>query len=544
MPESNRIPILKYWLRLKIVAGLARLWHQCGGSTTPFQRWARIGPEAMIGQIATIPPAIPEHNAKPLNIVFFTMLGSHSYMLASEVALARALRTRGHKVRVVLCDQALPVCENKGANNRGRWDVACFKCSRNGADHLRASRLDHDFVSALARAAEDSEATAFLDGLDFRYTIESSLYKFFRIGRLRQTEEERAIAAALTRACRLSAQAALAVARRRPDRVVMSHGVYSTWAPALAVFNQFQIPVAVYNKGKRRNSTVMNWVRGVMDWDVSGEWAKVKDLPLTRKQDQRIRTYLDSRVTHAADALKYNFAERETLDQTYARLRLDAGKQTFVLFTNVLWDAACAQKEIAFPNAVDWVMETIEWFSRHPEKQLVVKIHPAEVVIGTNQPFADEIRARFRELPSNVRLIKPHEQVNSWSIMRVATAGLVHTSTPGMELPLEGIPCVVVSGVHYRGKGFTVDIDSKEEYFRLIESWDPAQTDLERIKTLSLRYAHLLFERYHLPWDFLLEPRFSVNTAYNFSSDEELSRHPTVQTVCRAIEEKGDFLLP
>jgi hypothetical protein len=453
------------------------------------------------------------------------------------------MRARGHQVRLVLCDRQLPLCENKSVNNQSRWDFACYKCFTHGHAQLRASGLDFDLVSSLSLEARDDEAEAFLKSLDFDHIVESSLYKYFKIGRLRGTAAEVEASRAFRGACQVSARAALAVARRKPDRVVMSHGVYSTWAPALAVFQKCGIPVAVYNKGKRRNSTVMNWVTGIMDWDVSREWAKVKDVPLTAEQDDRIRAYLASRVHHSADALKYNFGERESLEETHARLRLDPSKPTFVLFTNVLWDAASAQKEIAFPNAVDWVMETIEWFAGHPEKQLVVKIHPAELVIGTNQPFASEIHARFPQIPSNVRLIEPHEKVNSWSIMRVATAGLVHTSTPGMELPLEGIPCIVVSGTHYRGKGFTVDIASKDEYFWLLQSWDPSRVEVEKIKTLALRYANLLFERYHLPWDFLIEPRFGVNTAYNFKTDEELLNHPTIQMVCQATERQGDFLL-
>ena len=143
-----------------------------------------------------------------------------------------------------------------------------------------------------------------------------------------------------------------------------------------------------------------------------------------------------------------------------------------------------------------------------------------------------------------MRIIEPQEKVNSWSIGRIATAGLVHTSTPGMELPLEGIPCIVVSKTHYRGKGFTVDVDSKDEYFRLIENWDGSRADVPSMREYALRYAHLLFERYHLPWDFLYEASYGNYTAFNFRSDEELLRHPTVQVVVRAIEEQTDFLLP
>ena len=108
----------------------------------------------------------------------------------------------------------------------------------------------------------------------------------------------------------------------------------------------------------------------------------------------------------------------------------------------MLWDAASAQREIVFRNPIEWVFETIEWFASHPEKQLIVKIHPAEVVIGTNQPFAEMIRKKIPELPSNVRLIEPDEKVNSWSIYKVTDLGIVHTTTAGMELPLLGIPCI------------------------------------------------------------------------------------------------------
>jgi hypothetical protein len=174
----------------------------------------------------------------------------------------------------------------------------------------------------------------------------------------------------------------------------------------------------------------------------------------------------------------------------------------------------------------------------------VVKIHPAEVVIGTKQPFAEEIRREFPQLTANIRVIEPHEEFNSWSVGRIASAGLVHTSTPGMELPLDGIPSIVVSKTHYRGRGFTIDVDSKDEYFRLLETWDGGRLDRDPMREYALRYTHLLFERYHLPWDFLTETGYGNYTAFNFRSEEELLMNPTVQTVVRAIEEHTDFLLP
>jgi hypothetical protein len=463
-------------------------------------------------------------------------------MLGSEFALALAMRRRGHEVHLVLCDGILSACENKSVQNPDRWSDICATCSFRGRAMAAAAGLQVHFLSELQRLQPEEEAILLSENFD--HIVQSSLYKHFRVGRLSGTAGEARQASKVADACQVVARAALSMARMGPNRVFMSHGVYSSWAPALQIFSRFGVPTAVYNRGKRRNSTVINWVSGMMDWDVSREWAKVSGIPLTPDQRARILEYLESRKTHKADALRYNFGEVESRDAVMRRMGLDPAKPIFVLFTNVLWDAASAQKEIAFPNAVDWVMESIEWFSRHPDKQLVVKIHPAEVVIGTKQPFAQEIARTFPQLPTNVFLIRPEEKANSWSISDVADIGLVHTSTPGMELPLEGKPCVVVSNVHYRGKGFTIDIGSKEEYFDILARWPNVPYDQERAKELAIRYAHLLFERYHLNWDFMLEASHGRYVALHAQSDGELARHPTVNLVCSALESRADFLHP
>lgn len=520
----------------------ARVALVCGAKPSYLLHFGRFAEASLRASISTIRKSPPRDNPSRLRIVFFTVLGSHSYMLGSEFALALAMRHRGHEVHIVLCDGVLAACENKSVDNLSRWADVCATCAFRGRSMSEASGLKTHFLSELQVLKPEEELL--LSSEDFTHTIQSSLYKYFRIGRLSGSPEETEQAQKVTAACQITARAALSVARLRPDRVVMSHGVYSSWAPALQIFCRLGIPTAVYNKGKRRNTTVMNWVSGAMDWDVSREWAKVSGTRLTDSQRRNINEYLESRKTHRADALRYNFGEVESREVVMQRMGLNPAKPVFVLFTNVLWDAASAQKEIAFPNAVDWVMETIDWFSRHSEKQLVVKIHPAEVVIGTRQPFVNEINRRFPRLPGNIFVIRPEEKSNSTSMADVADLGLVHTSTPGMELPLNGKPCVVVSNVHYRGKGFTIDVGSKAEYFEVLERWPDVPFDRESARELAIRYAHLLFERYHLDWGFMLETSYGRYVALDSRTDDALSAHPTVSLVCNALEKNSDFFMP
>jgi hypothetical protein len=254
----------------------------------------------------------------------------------------------------------------------------------------------------------------------------------------------------------------------KPDRVIMSHGIYCTWGPARERLLAENIPVLTYAEAKKKDTHKFNWTNSADWWDVSQEWELVKDTPLTLEQEYSIDSYLQSRRNHSQDYRIYNFGEEETINQTLEHLKLDPDKPTFLLFTNVLWDAASTGREMAFANPIDWVTQTIEWFLKHPEKQIIVKIHPAEKVIGTNQPFTSIIAQHFPEIPDNVKIIEPQDNVNSWSVMRVAQLGLVHTTTAGIELALDGTPCVVVSRTHYRGKGFTIDVDSRDEYFGIL----------------------------------------------------------------------------
>lgn len=537
---TNEIRKLK--AKTFVASWLSFAWCRLGGSKDVLGRFPRFADEFLIGSVRALRRSEPEVSARPLKVVFFTILGSHSFMTGTDVALAHALRKRGHEVSLVICDRVLPLCENKSVNNANRWAEVCGKCALRGEAMLRASGLEYRHLSDLVMEATTADVDRELREIDLSHAVESSLYKHFRVGRLQDTEEVRAAAERLEEASKMSARAALAIAMRDPDRVVMSHGIYSTWAPALAVFNRAGIPVAVYNKGKRRNSGVVNWVTGVMEWDVSEEWARVGRTELASDERRRIENYLASRRTHDSDALVYNFGEVETRDALLSRLGLIPELPVFVLLTNVLWDASSAQKEIAFPNAVDWVMETIDWFASRPDKQLVVKIHPAEVVIGTNQPFASEIRQRFPVLPSNVRVIEPGERVNSWSMPLIATAGLVHTSTAGLELPLEGVPCILVSSSHYRGKGFTIDVESRDEYFHRIDHWDPADINTDEMREAALRYAYLLFERYHLDWGFTREAGFGRHYAIDASDDSELTEDETIDLLCTSIEQQSDFL--
>ncbi|MEO8568565.1 MAG: hypothetical protein ABI419_05505 [Ginsengibacter sp.] len=506
----------------------------------PWQKLGRskIGSSTLIAQGRKIAETVrPQKIEKPLNIYFLTMLGGHTHNVSVDIALGWGLKQKGHKVHFILDDYSLPINEEKKAGEEHRWKELSAKSYNFGYKYLTACGFGVLGISEIVNLQQDRNIS------DFSSIIEAGLLKHFKVGVITDTvpgvKEKKKL---LEESARISALVGDFLVKQNPDRVIMSHGIYPTWGPPFQILIENNIPVLTYSKTKRKKTEKFNWNTTGDWWDVSKEWEKVKNIPLNVGQQKKINHYLKTRITHSEDVMVYNFGALEDRDKTLKRFNLDPEKLTFSLFTNVLWDAASAHREIAFKNPIEWVFETIKWFASQPEKQLIVKIHPAEVVIGTNQPFADLIKKQIPKLPPNVCLIKPNEEVNSWSIYKVTDLGIIHTTTAGMELPLLGVPCVVVSKTHFRDKGFTIDIDSKESYFNYLNNFKKENIESENLKIIAERYAYLLFERYQVPFDLFDEVKWTDVRSWKFDSINELFQIDFFKDIIDSIINKKEFL--
>ncbi len=479
-----------------------------------------------------------DKNDKPQNIYVLLMLSGSTFHLYIEALLALGLKKKGHHITFVIDDNTLPIHELKRRGNEANWDYEAKRDFIFASTFLDNIGLNYISISEFINDVNKIEYDKMYDSI-----LEATLLKQYKVGVISDDlpllKEKTAL---IKQAISISNYIGEKLVKIKPDSVIMSHGIYSTWGPAFIVLDKNKVPTLVHGRGKKRHSQVFNWNKTGDSWDVSEEWEKVKDKDLTEIQFKEINAYLDSRISHKDDVFVYNFGKETSQNDTIKFLGLDSKKPIYTLFTNVLWDAASAQREIAFKNPVEWVIETINWFNQHPEKQLIVKIHPAEIVIGTNMPFYDIIISRITP-NKNIRIIKPDEKVNSWSIYDVSTLGLVHTTTTGMEMPLVNKPCVVVSKTHYRGKGFTLDVNSKEEYFDLLDKFNSKTIDFEQNKKEALKYAYLLFIRYQIPFNMFFEKVSSNITGFRYNTLGEYFRDKNFNMIIQCIEKRKSIFL-
>ncbi|MEE9338398.1 MAG: hypothetical protein V3U87_09980 [Methylococcaceae bacterium] len=476
-------------------------------------------------------------NNNSQDIYILLMLSGSTFHLYIETLIALALKKKGHNITFLIDDNTLPIHELKKPGNEANWDYNAQRDFLFASKYLETVGLDYISISDFIIDAKKLEYNSRYDSV-----LEATLLKLYKVGIISDdlplhNKNKKLIKISIA----ISEYIGKKLVNIKPHIVIMSHGIYSTWGPVFQVLDRCNIPVLVHGRGKKRHSQVFNWNKTGDSWDVADEWRKVKDNNLTIDQLKEVNEYLASRILHKDDVFVYNFGNETTNDETISYLGLKHEMPIYTLFTNVLWDAASAQREIVFKSAVEWVIETIAWFNDHPDKQLIVKIHPAEVVIGTNMPLYNIILDAIT--PNiNIRIIKPDETINSWSIYNVTTLGMVHTTTAGMELPLVNRPCAVVSKTHYRDKGFTIDVNSKEEYFALLDKFDPSAIDFEHNKREALKYAYLLFIRYQVPFNMFYEEESTIITGFRYESIDEYFLKTNLLDIVNNITDKRSML--
>lgn len=315
-----------------------------------------------------------------------------------------------------------------------------------------------------------------------------------------------------------TARALLAWLRvEKPDLLLFPNGIVIEYGVAYQVARYLDIPVVTFEFSDTREQIWMAHGDEVMRQDTDSLWEARRQVSLSKKQRQRIQDLESARRS----ARSFGKSERlwqdlppQGREAARAALGLD-DRPAVLLATNVLGDSLILGRDFISPSMGEWVLRTVEYFSRHSEACLLLRAHPGERLM-TGPSMVDIVRSRFPQLPGNVRLIGPLEKVNTYDLMALVQLGLVYTTTTGLEMVMDGIPVIVAGSTHYRGRGFTLDPADWEEYFRMLDRFlsrpETCRPTPEQVE-LAWNYAYRFFFEYPRPFPWKI---------YKFWRDYEL----------------------
>jgi len=503
-------------------------------------------------------------------VLIATSGGYDHHVTTIDSFLAVALTLRGADVHVLMCDEALPACW-LSHNQRipphqfvksGPSEKLCGECFLNGYKVFRALGLpihkygdlvstdDLRSIRVLSETVPTNEIGSFrLDGLQIGEHALAGALRYYARGSLRGESQDQAV---LRRYFSASLMSAYAMRRLLAtcafESICGIHGMYVPEGPIGAVARSQNVRVACWNEGYRKQTLIFSHHDTYHKTMLSEPTANWENMPWTEEMETEILEYLRSRWYGTHDWIGYTQDWSDDLLSIATQLGIDFTKPCVGLLTNVIWDAQVHYGGNAFSSMLEWTLETIKYFCRRPDLQLIVRIHPAETrgIHRSQQLMVEEIKRAIPNLPKNVFVISPESPMNTYAAMLKCNAVIIYGTKVGVELSSHGIPVIVAGEAWIRNKGLTLDASSAQEYYEILDRLPLRERMSDASVQQARKYAYHYFFRRLIPLPFLRQGGRESLFNLEISGLEDLlpGRHPGLDVICNGIIKGDEFIYP
>ncbi len=520
------------------------------------EQWRRILARSE-SVLASMPPA-----GAP-RVLFGAMFGG-GLNRVMDSTLAMALRLRGATPTILHCDRSLPACEVNGLGNwqpspgpfaplrfRHGAQYACQACAFKLDESHGGIGLPSEMLSSHVRPGDLELGARIAEGVslaDLRHVMHrgvcvgehahSSLLKATLRGDPIDDEKTRFLARRLLAAAVVLTEAGERVFERvAPDHFVVPDGVYLTAGTLAELALRRGVHVVVHGAPFRRGTIWLHhgqsYFRAFIK-DRNDDWAHLRMTPERRRVADE---YLAAKHFATRDYIAYHKGAIQDEGAIRAELGLDE-RPIVSVFTNVLWDAQLHYDFSVFKNMLEWLFDTIRFYAARDDLQLVIRIHPGEArgAWPTNQPILPELEREFRSLPPHIKIVSPESRVSSYVLGTMSRVALVYGARLGVELVILGTPVIVAGEALIRGRGFTYDPASRDEYFGLLAEGAALSAPSAEVRERARKWYYYYLFRMMMPFPFFDGDPVRERGLSFYSLDDLLpGRSPVLDRVCLGI---------
>ena len=503
-------------------------------------------------------------------VVLATSVGSSDIAKVANSVVSMALQLRGAAPHVLLDDRLLTACEaamyvqyanpETFAKSGLHWRT-CRACYGRGQAYTAplpipalsySQYVDCDEAATVLHEAQRRTLDECFDwrdsGANLGESVKAGTIRFFANSELEAEDPELVLAVA--RRYLAAAIVTARVTRRmidaiQPICIVAHHGVYVPQGVIAEVARQRNVRIATFYPSYREGTLVYSHgdtYHRTMPDEPASNW---ENMPWTPARQRAIQEYLMQRRGGRGDWSWVVQVTGRVEDQTCIQniLQLDLTKPTFGLLTNIPWDANIYYASRAFDSMSEWLVVTLDYFTAHPEMQLIVRVHPHEVKPGNRQSVMSWIQQNRPHLPKNIKLIPHDSELSTYALMDMCQAVLVYGTMTAVELAAVGIPVVVAADAWIRGKGFSYDASTRDEYLALLERLPKLGLLSPDVLERAQRYAYHYFFRRWIPVKALKSgERNHPQIMTNNLADLLPGRDPGLDVICQGILSGSEFI--
>jgi hypothetical protein len=454
-------------------------------------------------------------------ILIATSAGGLKPQVIFESALALSLENSGAEVNFLVCDKVLPVCIMNSYFNTSvesiiekKINKSCDSCFYNSkkqliapgfkvhkfSDFIDSKELKEihqkDFRSMNLKQLRNLE----LDNIKIGEHAYSGVLRFYAKTKIDDEIRGKELMIEYLKSSLITKVVTDNLFKKFSySRLILNHGIYVPQGVVIDIAKKNEIRTSTWCPGYRKNSyciTNGDTYHRALIYENNSNWENIKFTP---KIDNLITTYLQSRKTGVNDWIHFYKDKPDfNVKNYFDKINLDINKPTIGLATSVLWDAQIDFPSNFYSDQLEWINDTIDFFDKNENLQLIIRISPAEVNITkpARQKVYDEVLKRYKTLPKNIFVIKPEDPISSYEILKKCEYIIIYGSRIGIELAAMGKKIIVCGEGFVRNKNIAIDIKDKKQYLNILtkianKTIVTEETDVVRAK----KYAYHFFFR-------------------------------------------------
>ncbi|MFQ5698239.1 MAG: hypothetical protein ACE5IL_08145 [Myxococcota bacterium] len=475
-----------------------------------------------------------------------------------EITILQALKLRGAEVRHLACDGLYSDCDLFWKATQPRHALSCLECQARVSGLMLGMRMEFEWLGRYLTPEEHDQARCWVEEIhpcelpEARFGdwnvgewVRSSVHSHLRRSTLSlevpEVEEVyRSYVFSGLVAC-FSLERFLRV--YDPQVLFLLSGRLSSTRVALELARRKGVRVVCHERGLLRESVkLFDGSHSLALKPFPDLWRDWGCVPLAPAELDRIQDYMKGREQGR------NLGERcfspPPGSPVRERIGLSRDRETWVLFVSSEDEViATPERSGPFSSQLEWIEQTVSYVAKHPELDLVIRIHPnigSQRSIGRNLDQLREFQELGERLPKNVFMVMPEEDVSSYSLMDLASVGLVYISITGLEMACKGKRVVAAAGAWVRYLPFVYSVRERDDYEAILDGLrvPPPEELTASIERMAYRFAYALYFRWNIPFPLVKMPdAHSGRLAYASIDDLQPGRDTNLDRIARILLE-------
>ncbi len=414
-----------------------------------------------------------------MKIVFFSpnaFIGVHAI---PEALVARALGKSGHDVTYVNCNRAYrDNCVSMSAaglnfySSQCEKDKVCDECILRRDSIINKFKLNSIIINEYMNDNDMKIISPLIECVnrfnwhEFSYegipVGKYAAYEFllnFKISKITFTDQEFvAYKSSLINTLRTLFAAKRIFDKFSPDKIAVYNSFYSLNNMFCSLAKKRDLDYYTLHSGSHLKDRVsmLTIFRGNLAASLitrSSAWPVYRDYPLNKQKIKKVHSHL-CELFEGRSPWVYSIKAKKMPSYHIRQILGIPDNRKVILatlssidesFAGFFADAIAPYQNPIFETQDEWIEYLIKFAKSNKEVILVIRPHPREYPNkreGVLSQRARELEAKLSQLPDNVRVNYPSQNIALHDLLKLISLGLTMTSTTGIDFMLHGIPVI------------------------------------------------------------------------------------------------------